>query len=328
MRASSYKIAFSVITITGSLITSTALQPSQEPVVLLEALNRPITLKLKDAKEHELFEKLATKSGIQIRMADPEVVSSRRLDIEFTRAPAFACFEMAASIGNRKTPNYQIGREGEGLVIRKHPSPNRVSANPVWEPALLDEMRVHPLFSDVTKFRSSNIANQNTTGQPPVPGAPANPGGLNPSAAPRRSGQPGQPGQPPQRGNPGGFSGSGFGGQDFGGPMPGQGRPGIGGQPSHTITRLSDTTMIFSENGVSERGEPGVWMTVYMVNNGELKRQKTTFHPFQSPRPRGGGPGIPGGPGGAPPRLPDPSAPRPPAGDGGDNKVDQPSELP
>jgi hypothetical protein len=152
-------------------------------------------------------------------------------------------------------------------------------------------------------------------GAAPQGGFPGGGGGFGGGAGP----QGGFPG-----GGGGGFGGGngpqgGLGGGGFGGPASPDGRfgprpgadmaPGMGmpgGMPGmapglpFTMTNIADHIIAIAEPGVSDKGEPGVWLTAYMFDGSGFHRMAQGFHPFAN-RPRLGPPGT-GGP-------PDPRGP-------------------
>jgi hypothetical protein len=270
----------------------------------ISALQRPVTVELRDSPVRQAAQTLSQASGISISV-DKDIPADKRLTVVAQRVPLATVLDTIA----RQT-GLLIAPEGNGVLLKPVPSlevngqrAEIMSAFAPWSSewgtnpaANLGELGgyhtvTYPLAEGGHVYRVVPATPSDVLGQlpssgqrPPTPyvqtpnGAPMPTapdgsilyGAPRPAApAPRnvRPGLPGTPGPGDLYGSPGGFGGFG-GGYGFA----------ASGPPPVTMTALSSTTFVVANPAAGPGGEPAVMLTVYRLEGAELRKVSSTLH--------------------------------------------------
>jgi len=282
------------------------------------AFMRSVDIHLDHATVRLLATALSKATGIPVKVdADVPADSSTTLTLDAKAVPFANALEAIA-----EKADLMIAPDGSGVVLKKWPHlNNRVLRSPIapWS----SDWQVPPTMTaggfggpgriPAGLFGGGQGANNVGPGDFPGGQVPQAGGatGFNPFVGGQIPGQGAPNAFDPnsQQGGPGGFPGRPQPGQPgfdpnqqpgFRGPGGMAPNMGMGGMP-FTVTGLGEKMIAISEPGMSDAGEPGVWMTAYLFDGTNFRRMGRGFHPFtMGPRNMPGGPGQPGqfGPGG------------------------------
>jgi len=306
------------------------------------AFMRPVTIELDHVAVQEVAMALTKATGMSVTVDKGVPANSpTRLTLNAQAVPLANVLEAIAD-----KADLMIAPEGSGVALKPWPHLNdRVfrTASAPWS----NDWGVPPTvragfggFGGGSGF----FGGQGGTPQPgvgPLPGAPSPQGpgsfgggpqgGFNPNGpgGPLGGFNPGGPGGPQGGFNPGGPGGPGGpqgGFNPFGGGQPGMaGMPGMQPGLPFTMVGLGDHTVAIAEPGMSDKGEPGIWMTAYLIDGNGFHRMSKGFHPFTNPprgMPNGAGPDpFRRRPDGTAPPAGRPSGPQPSPGGGAPSPV-------
>jgi hypothetical protein len=286
---------------------------------LFEALQRPVELRLIDATVQQVAAALTKATQLPI-VVDEQVSNEQRMTLNIRRVSLARVLQTVASSGNLMLAPY--GTPWKGVEIAPWPSlavGNQRQTffgpmapwNEEWGVSPTGDILLPPQPTEAVAGDPAVAPGGKTpdieapapgAAKPPTPDEPT-PGVTAPSVKPetRRPEVPGLPrfqeGPLPSP-TPEGFGGMG----GFGGGMGmGGGYPGGGfGVPlpaglAVSLTSPSPNLLVVAEAGVKD-GAGGVYLTLYRIDGGSLKRIGSTFHRFTGQQPPSGMmPGMPGG---------------------------------
>lgn len=277
----------------------TQLRPLAEQAAretVFEALRRPVTVTLRDATLEQMAAVL-TKAGqlpIKVNAAVPQ---DKRVTIsasDFSLARVLQA--TAAQMDVLLVP---MGNPWVGVEITPLPRLTVGNQTQVAVSSLAPWSEAWGFSPTGDSFQAVAFSNLQPVAAPvgaPPAGVPATepPPGREPTPAPAPENPTITAGPAPAAGIGGGAFGGGLSGSMMGMPMSGAFGMPLPANPAVSLTSPSPNMLVVAEPGGKD-GAPGVFLTVYRIEGGQLKRTGSLFHRFNGTQQPGGMmPGIPG----------------------------------